>query len=196
MFTHFATDDDYVETQIARFSKSIKLVKKFGMNPIFHADNSRISINQNHGLDMVRVGYNLYLMDDKIFSSVVSIRSTVVELVKVKRGELVGYDRRFVAKKNMTVAIIPVGYADGFSIKYIGMNLIINNKPCLVLNVCMDCFMLDVTQIDIKKGDDIMILDHINSLNNYASHAHTSPYEVLLNFSHIRAKLVSVTTKS
>ncbi len=196
VFTHFATDDECVDVQMKKFNKCKKLILKYGFNPIFHVDNSRVSIHNNHSLGMLRVGFNLYGEDDKNFSSVMTIKSKVVSIIKIKRGELVGYDRRFIAKKKMTVAVIPIGYADGFSISYIDMPLVVRGKRCRVLNICMDCFMLDVSGLDIKKGDDIIVLDHINSLSNYALHSNTSPYEVLVNFSHIRANLVLVPTES
>ncbi len=196
VYTHFATDDKYVEIQMKKFSGYLKILKKFKFSPIIHADNSRVNREFNHHLDMVRIGFDLYNQDDKRFSSVVSIRSKVVEIRTVRKGELIGYDYRCVVKKKTRIAIIALGYADGFDIRYIGMYILVKNKRCKVLNVCMDCFMLDIGGLDIKKGDDIMILDHINSLTKYSDYSKTSSYQVMINFSHIRARLVSVSSNS
>ena len=196
IYTHFATADEYVNIQMDRMRKYLKILQKHNMNPIIHTDNSRVNREKNHHLDMVRIGYDLYNQDDKNFSSVVSIRSKIVDIRIVRKRALVGYDYRYVAKKKMSVAIVPIGYADGFDIRYIGMDLLVMNKKCKVLNVCMDCFMLDVSDISIKKGDDIMILDHINSLNKYADYTKTSPYQVMINFSHVRARLTTISTNS
>ena len=97
-----------------------------------------------------------------------------------------------VALKDLIVAVVPIGYSDGFSVRNIGLMLDVCNVKCKVLNVCMDCFMLDVTDLNVKKGTEISILNEINSLSVYAKHLNISEYEVLTNFSSIRAeKLIS-----
>ncbi len=188
IYTHFATTDDLIDKQMERFKKFINLCHRYQFNPIIHADNSAVNMYKNHQLDMVRIGYNLYNQDDKTFSSVTQIRSKIVQINDIKRGELVGYNRRFVAKKRMKIAVIPIGYADGFDLRYIGFKLNIRGEECEVLNVCMDCFMLDISRSDMKKGDDIYILDNINSLHRYSEYAGISEYQVMTNFSHIRAE--------
>ena len=147
IYTHFATTDEYVEKQMKKFKKFIKLVNKFNFHPIIHADNSFVNEKFNHCLDMVRVGFSLYARSDGWFLPVHEIKTSIVEVQNIKNGELVGYDYRFVAKKDMKIAIVPVGYADGFDLKCVGMKLCVNNKYFKVLNVCMDCFMLDITNI-------------------------------------------------
>ena len=111
---------------------------------------------------------------------------------EVKKNDLVGYDYRFVAKNNTKIAIVPIGYADGFDMKYIGIDLIVKGKKCKVLNICMDCFMLDITNTDIKKGDEIYILNKFNTLKLYADYNLTSQYETMIKFSFIRAERVIV----
>jgi len=54
--------------------------------------------------------------------------------------------------------------------------------------VCMDCLMLYVTNVKTKKGDEIFIINENNPLKNYANHSNLSEYEVMCNFSHVRAK--------
>ena len=196
IFTHFATTDDMVDVQMRRFIKFVQVCKRCKFNPIIHVDNSSVNLYKNHDLDMVRIGFNLYNRDDGVFSSVVRIKSKVVNVNTVKRGELVGYDRRCVVSKKKRGAVIPIGYADGFDIRYIGMNLKVDGVNCEVLNVCMDCFMLDVTNTNIKKGDDINILDNINSLYLYAVHAGISEYQVMTNFSNMRADYLVAISQS
>ena len=110
-------------------------------------------LNYNHNLDMVRIGFSLFARQGGGFLSAHEIKSEIVEVQTVKKGELVGYDYRFIAQKNMTVGIVPIGYADGFDRKYIGLELIQNGNKCEVLNVCMDCFMLDVTKVNVYNLD-------------------------------------------
>lgn len=192
VYTHFATDDSFVNVQMENFNKFIKTVKENNLFPIIHADNSAVNLKFKHGLSMVRIGFNLYNLNNNSFKSVVEIYSKIVQINNIKKGDLVGYNYNFVANENMKVAIVPVGYADGFSIKNIGLKLVVENVSCKVLNVCMDCFMLDVTNLDVKKGTEVPILNNINSLSVYAKHLGISKYEVLTNFSFIRAnKLIS-----
>lgn len=187
LFTHFATDDDYVDIQMNEFEKFVKLSKKMGFNPILHVDNSAVNKNKNHKLDMVRIGYDLLIQDDDQFKRIMEIKTQVVQVNVVKKDKLVGYNKRCVTKQTTKVAIFPVGYADGFDIRTIGMKLNFKGKECEVLNVCMDCFMLDVSKLDVKKGDELYVLNSSNSLKKYSTYMRLSPYQVMTNFSKMRA---------
>lgn len=192
VFTHFATSDGYVEVQYNKFKKFLYVLKKQNLKAIIHADNSVVEETRNHNLNMVRIGFNLYNLNNEKYSSVVEIKSKIVQINYVQKNELVGYNKNFIADRRLKVAIIPIGYADGFDLRYIGFNLIINSKPCKVLNICMDCFMLDVSSLKIKKGDSVYILNKQNSLKRYSLYSKLSEYQVMTNFSKIRAvKLVS-----
>jgi len=189
LFTHFATADEFVEVQYKRFKKVVDFVHSMGFKPIIHSDNSA---NYNkHKLDMVRVGFCLY-NENLPFEPVCSISAEILQVNKVKSGDLVGYDYNFVANKNMKIAVVSMGYADGFLRGYIGMELNYLNKPCRVLNVCMDCFMLDVTNVKTKKGERIFILNNKNNLLNYANFIKTSPYEISTNFGNARAERILI----
>lgn len=187
VFTHFATSDDYVDKQMKIFNKYVSIIKRAGFKPIIHADNSSVCELKNHHLDMVRIGFNLYNRFSEDFLPVAEIKSTITQVQEIKKGELVGYDKRFVAKKKMRVAIIPIGYADGLSLAYLGMKLNIKGEDCEILNICMDCFMLDITKLNLKKGDKIGILNNLNPISKFAKYRHTSEYEIMCNFSYIRA---------
>lgn len=188
IFTHFATTDEYVFCQMKKFNKFINIVKKLKLKVLVHADNSFVNEKYNHNLSMVRIGFNLYNRNDFEFKPVVNIRSKIVQINSIKKGDLVGYDYRFVARQGMKIAVVPVGYADGFDLGYIGCDLNIKGYDCKVLNICMDCFMLDITNTDLKKGDDVYILNHINSLKMYANYINSSPYEIMTKFSNMRAE--------
>ena len=192
VFTHFATSDEYVEIQMLQFQKFIDATKQMFKNVIIHADNSVTSLKFNHNLDMIRMGYNLFISDENNFKPVVNIKSKIVSINNVKSGELIGYNYKCIALKDIKVGIVPVGYADGFSVKNIGLKLVVNNKECEVLNVCMDCFMIDLSDVDIKKGTNIFILNNVNSLKVYSNYLKISEYEVMCNFSKIRASRIEV----
>ena len=193
VFTHFATNDNYVEKQMFQFNKYLNIIRKYKLNPIIHADNSIVQENLNHNLDMVRVGFCLYNQNDEKYLPVCEIKSKVTQINNVKKGDLVGYDYRFVADRKMKVAILPIGYADGLDLRLIGFKLNVNGEKCEILNICMDCFMLDVSNINIKKEDYIYILNKTNPLKNYANYLKISEYQVMCNFSKLRAnRLISV----
>ena len=192
VFTHFATTDKFVEEQMKTFKKFVKLCNSFGFYPIVHADNSFVNEKFNHNLDMVRIGFNLYNRSEGWFLPAIEIKSEIVETQEVRKGELVGYDYRSVANKNTRIGVVPVGYADGFDLKYIGMFLMIDGAACQVLNVCMDCFMLDISKTTLKKGDELFLLNKFNPLSLYADFIETSQYEVSTKFSHMRAERVMI----
>ena len=118
---------------------------------------------------------------------VVSIKSQVVQVNKCVCGDIVGYNKRCVVTKPTKVAVIPVGYADGFLSSYIGLKIWVKGKLCEVLNVCMDCFMLDVSNLNIKKGDFVFLINKQNPLSKYSRYSNLSEYEVMCNFHNIRA---------
>ena len=188
LYTHFATTDEYVKEQVNRFMPYIFLSKKYKFQPLIHTDNSFVNNLFNHHLDMVRIGFNLYNKFDQEYKPVVKIKSKIVQINQIKKGDLVGYDYRFVANGDMRIGIVPFGYADGFDLGYIGMNLMVRDKQCRVLNVCMDCLMLDISDVEIKKGDDIFLLNENNSLKVYSDYINSSEYEVMTKFSYARAK--------
>ena len=188
LYTHFATDDDYVNEQFKIFKTYVKLAHKSNFYPLLHADNSSVNAKHNHNLNMIRIGFDLYNKSNENFKTVVEIKSKIVQMNNCSRGSLIGYNYRYVCPQNKQVAIIPIGYADGFSTKFIGLKINFKGKMCKVLNVCMDCFMLDTTKVQTKKGDAISILGDGNSLSNYATYSGLSEYEIMCNFSHIRAK--------
>ena len=187
IFTHFATTDDFVGEQMHEFKKYVKVCQSFGFNPIVHADNSLVNEKYNHNLDMVRVGFSLYNRCDGWFLPAVEIKSHIANICNVRRNELVGYSYKYVAKKSLKVAVVPIGYADGFDSRYVGMEISVDGIKCKVLNVCMDCFMLDVTKTQLKKGDELFVLNKFNSLKNYADYLGVSEYEVMTKFSYMRA---------
>lgn len=192
VFTHFATTDDFVQVQMKIFNSFLRVCNNLNLNPIVHADNSFVNEKFNHGLDMVRVGFSLYNRSDGWFLPATEIKSEIVQVHNISKGELIGYDYRCVATKNMKIGVVPIGYADGFDLKLIGINLMVKNVLCKVLNISMDCFLIDITNTDIKKGEEIYILNKFNSLNHYAEYLETTPYEIMTKFKNMRAEKILI----
>ncbi len=190
IFTHYATADSLVNLQTKKFVKFVNLAHYMGFKPIIHADNSEVNRAFNHNFDMVRVGFGLYLNDSAPFKPVASIYSKIVQINHVHSGNLVGYNYRAVADRPMRVAVVPLGYADGLDMRLIGFNLRLNGAECKILNICMDCFMLDISHTKITKKDTVPILNKHNNLLKYANYLKTHVYEVSTKFGQIRAKRI------
>jgi len=192
-------DSEVTHAQHMRFMEfSSKLEKEFSFQAIKHIANSAavISSNDFHP-DMVRCGLVLYgyssLNDpevDKKLKKVLRLKSEVSTIKNVSKGDYVGYSRGFIAKKNLTIAIIPVGYADGYLRKYskLGYVLIKGSKCPTIGHVCMDMIFCDVSHIeDPKIGDEVILIgkqgsEEISAID-YAKACNTIPYEILTSIS-------------
>ena len=150
---------------------------------------------------MVRCGYLMYgniSMPRVNNKPILKITSTISTITKVKRGESVGYDRTYVANEDISVAIVPIGYADGLDRRLSNKGYFyINGKKCPIIgNICMDVTMVDVSKINANIGDSVLILgsDGVNviSVTDYASLLSTSPYEVQLKFRYKRMNYIIV----
>ena len=192
-YTHFATKAnnlDFIDFQYAFFERMIKEIKE--ENLVVHCSNSYVSTTDKlKHCNMVRVGFSMYsaYYERLNIKDVVSIKSQVVFINKIRKGESVGYDRTHIAKRIEKIGVIPMGYADGFA-RNLSNNfkVLINGQFAPVVgNVCMDCFMVDLTNIkNVYVGSEVVLLgksgENSIKLENYAKALNFSPYEVLTNF--------------
>ena len=163
-----------------------KSVKKHLLN------TSGILNYSDYQFDMVRSGIGLYgYGNDKKYESklkpVHSLYSSISQIHEVRKGESVGYNRAFLAKKNCRIGIVPIGHADGIS-RSIGNRkgkVLVNNSLCDIIgNVCMDMIMIELNDEKIKEGDKVILFDE-NSQNSekFAEYSNTISYEVLTSIS-------------
>ena len=190
LFTHFATTDQFVDKQMSKFKEYISACKQLNFNPIIHCDNSFVNEFKNHNLDMVRIGFNLYNRNDNKFVPAVKIKTRIVQINPLNIGEVAGYNKKYIAYIKTNIAVIPLGYADGLDSRLIGIKIYIKNKPCKIVNICMDCTLIDISNFDIQKGDDVWVLNNENSLKKYANYLQISEYEMMTKFSNIRADII------
>jgi alanine racemase len=198
VYSHLADSDNrrdkrFTDLQMLRFSDSCKLISQYVSFPFMaHLLNSEGIANYPEAqFDMVRIGIGMYGITGNPFlkknlAPVVSWKSTVSQIKQVNKGESVGYSRSFVSEKDMIVAIIPVGYADGFrrSLSNGKGAVIIDCQICKVIGrVCMDMIMVDVTKVKAKTGDLVEIIGINQSLTQFAEIMQTIPYEVLTSIS-------------
>jgi Alr-MurF fusion protein len=198
IFTHLASSNhpeqnDFTRHQIALFEK---LSAQFGEEITYpflrHVLNTAgITAFPDAQFDMVRLGIGLYGIspfdhEQQELRNVSSMRSTISQIKAIRKGESVGYSRAGIATDDMEVATVPVGYADGLS------RVLSNGRGSLkvkgklapiVGNVCMDMCMIDVTGLDAKEGDEVVIFDQDRSVKQFADEMGTIPYEVLTGIS-------------
>jgi alanine racemase len=198
ILSHMATSDDsehrdFANSQIDLFEKlSSKLMTELQIKPIRHILNtSGISNFPQAQYDMVRLGIGLYgvsndIEEQKELENVGTLKSVISQIRTVKSGESVGYGRLFVAKKSTKIATIPIGYADGISRHWgngLGFVTINNQKATIVGSVCMDMLMADVSEINCKEGDQVIIFGESPSVSFMAKQLNTIPYEILTSIS-------------
>ena len=176
LFTHFAradeTDKSAYEEQYRRYKEFLGYLKELGVKiPIRHCSNSAgivESLESNH-MDMVRAGiaiYGMYPSDEVDHNSVkltpaMEIKSCITYIKEIEAGTAVSYGGTFVADHTMKVATIPVGYGDGYvrSLSGKGDVLIHGKRAAILGRICMDQFMVDVTDIpDVQEDDEVTLL--------------------------------------
>ncbi|MBQ2703986.1 MAG: alanine racemase [Clostridia bacterium] len=196
-FTHFASSDmdgdedgSYTKEQFDLFVKATQKMKEQGVNlELCHCSNSAATLTLPHAsLDMVRAGIILYGLrpskDVEIdgFKPVMTLCSAVSMVKTLKAGQDISYGRTFTAKKDMQVATLPVGYADGYLRGYTGSRVLINGGYGTVIGrVCMDQLMIDVTDLNVKMGDKAVLFGTEGNLTlpveELAQRADTINYE-------------------
>lgn len=196
VYTHFAESDkkesDFTKGQIREFHKIIEKYKSSIKNiKFFHMANSSgiIHYPDSH-LNMVRPGILIYGLaknpDDRLFP-VMRLKSSIIKIRSINKGETVSYGRSFTAEKNMKIAVIPIGYADGLPRSLSNKGCVFHNgRRCRIVGtICMDLTMIDVTECaDTKVGDEITIFDDsLHTANDIALAIKTIPYEIVCGIS-------------
>ncbi|MDA8858019.1 alanine racemase [Flavobacteriales bacterium] len=186
--SHLAASDkeeksEFTINQIAKFktiSKNFEII--YGAKIDKHILNSNGVLNfVNQQMDIVRLGIGLYgSSTNKNLKQISRLSSVVTQIRNVEKGESVGYDPSFVAPKNMKIAIIPIGYADGLNRKFSSIGSVyINKKECKIIgNISMDSFAVNTSNLNIQEGETVEIFGNNLSVNEIAKKINTIPYEI------------------
>ncbi len=175
LFTHFAradeTDKKEAQAQLSRYLHFVELLKERGVDiPVKHCSNSAGIIDlPSANLDLVRAGisiYGLYPSDEVDKNRVplkpaMGLKSFVTYVKTLEPGQAVSYGGTFVAERSMRVATIPVGYGDGYPRNLSGKGhvLIHGERAAILGRVCMDQFMVDVTDIpDVDVDTEVTLI--------------------------------------
>lgn len=182
-FTHFSDclNDDYSLLQFNNFNRAINYLQENGVSFLIkHCANSgTIFKHPQYHLDMVRPGIVLYgLGGYQGLKQALSLKSIIIHLKDVKKNEAIGYDRNYIASKDMKVATIAIGYGDGYYRYNSSKNKVIINgqEAKIVGNICMDMMMVDVSEIDCKLYDEVIIY---GDLEKIAKNIGTISYELI-----------------
>ena len=195
VFSHLAGSDepqfdDFTIEQIRYFDACAEELKE-GLNyPIIkHICNSAgIERFSEYQFDMCRLGIGLYGFSfvGAQLRNVCTLETTILSVKTVKAGETIGYGRHTRLNEDRVIAVIPIGYADGFDRRFsnYGGEVWVRGKRCPVVgNVCMDQAMVDVTGADARPGDIVEVFGEHMPLQELADKLGTITYEILTSVS-------------
>jgi len=198
VFSHLAGSDDpglddFTAYQVDLFTETSNRICEAFDYPIQRhiANTAAITRFPNAQFDMVRLGIGLYgiapLASEQANLMNVSTLKTVVSQIKtVPAHDTVGYNRKWTAEKETVIGIIPIGYADGLS-RRLGNgkgNLMVNSTVVPIIgNVCMDMCMIDITGLNVKEGDEVIVFGQNMPITGLAEAMDTIPYELLTGIS-------------
>lgn len=197
VFSHLAASDDkscdkFTNKQAAIFLECCEeLQKVISYNFLKHIANTSAISNPALQMDMVRLGIGLYGIDgnaaiQKKLKNVSTLTTTIAQVKNVRAGESVGYGCDAILEKDSTIATVRIGYADGYPRSLsngVGKMLVQNKLVPLAGNVCMDMAMLNITGINCKEGDKVIVFGEQLPIQEVAKWCNTIPYEIMTGVS-------------
>lgn len=199
VFSHLAASgspehDAFTLTQMKRFEKAyLQIEEALGYKFIRHISNTSAIIRWPMAqYDMVRLGIGLYGIDAAVpdhlngLQSIATLKTSVSQVKKIPAGETIGYERLGKLNKDGKIATVRIGYADGYLRAFgngVGKMLVKGTWVPTVGNIAMDMCMIDVSEVDIKEGDDVIVFNDRQAIEAMAKQIGTIPYEILTNIS-------------
>ncbi|MEP6611075.1 MAG: bifunctional UDP-N-acetylmuramoyl-tripeptide:D-alanyl-D-alanine ligase/alanine racemase, partial [Mucilaginibacter sp.] len=175
IFSHLVASEDkkhdeFTKTQIKKFESAFKQIESaLGYKVIKHLSNTSGIIRwQGAQYDMVRLGIGLYGIDmgmqtpDTGLQPIASLKTSIAQVKKVKAGETISYSRSGSLAKDGKIATVRIGYADGYLRAFgngVGKMLVKGQLVPTVGNITMDMCMIDVTGLDVREGDEVIIFN-------------------------------------
>ena len=198
VFSHLAASDNkgsdgFTQRQVEIFKNGCDVLQKVLHYPFLKhiANTSAITRLPELQMDMVRLGIGLYGIDanskmQKKLKNVSTLTTTIAQIKNVSAGESVGYGSEGVLKSDAVIATVRIGYADGYPRQLsngIGKMLLKNKMVPVAGKVCMDMTMLNVTGVNCKEGDSVLVFGNELPVTEVANWCHTIPYEILTGIS-------------
>ncbi len=196
VFSHLAGSDstefdDFTKMQLETFASAAAKLEEGLEHPVIKHILNTAGIERfaDYQMDMVRLGIGLYGISASGMEgprNVSTLRTTILEIQQVPKGDSVGYSRRTFVDRDSRIAIIPIGYADGLDRRLSNRvgEVSIGGKRCPIIgNICMDACMVDVTDTDAKEGDAVIVFGEALPVCEMAEKLGTIPYEILTSVS-------------
>ena len=195
IFSHFAGSDEaqfdaFTHKQAQYFNTCATELQSAINYPIIkHICNSAgIERFPQYHFDMCRLGIGMYGLSfaDIPLRNVCTLKTTILSVKTVPANATIGYGRHTTISEPRQIAVIPIGYADGFDRRFsnYGGEVLVRGKRCPVVgNVCMDQAMIDVTGIDAQPGDFAIVFGDQLPIQELANTLQTIPYEILTSIS-------------
>jgi Alr-MurF fusion protein len=199
IFSHLAASDDasedkFTAAQATQFeSMSNVIAASLSYKPLRHLCNSAgIARHSELQYDMVRLGLGLYGVDGSStlqnkLKQISTLRTSIAQIREIPAGDNIGYGHRTLSTRNMRIATVCIGYADGYP-RSLGNGkayMLVNGQEApTVGSICMDMCMLDITDIaDVAEGDDAIVFGPGLAVTELARRAGTISYEIMTGIS-------------
>ncbi len=196
VFSHLAASDEpfhdyFTREQVDLFDELSSLVVKNLPYPVLrHILNSAgIERFPESQYDMVRLGIGLYGVSSKATPRVKPIsrlKTTISQVRQIDIDQTVGYGRKGKVSRASQIAVLPIGYADGYDRRLgngVGKVYVNGHFAHIIGNVCMDMCMVDVTGIEVQVGDEVELMGEHVLVVEMAQAIGTIPYEILTGIS-------------
>ncbi len=196
VFSHLAGVDDPVHDeftigQIQRFLNLSSLItEKLPYKVFRHILNSAgIERFPEYQFDMVRLGIGLYGVSasgNGQIKSISRLKTCISQIRQIDAGETVGYGRKGKVTNEAEIAVLPIGYADGYDRRLsngVGQVFVKGQIVPVIGNICMDMCMIDVTGLQVSVGDEVELMGENISVSAIANNIGTIPYEILTGIS-------------
>ncbi|MFM9008549.1 MAG: alanine racemase, partial [Bacteroidota bacterium] len=198
VFSHLVASEDrehdeFTRSQIKLFREMSDTLCSHFQYPILRhlLNSSGILRFPEAQFDMVRLGIGLHGVagtehEQRQLQPVATLKTTISQIKQVHPGETVGYGRRGTAEREMTIATVGIGYADGLSRKFgngVGSMFVAGKLAPIVGSVCMDMTMIDITGIQAREGSEVVVFGQEPDILHLSRQLDTIPYEVLTGIS-------------
>ena len=187
IYTHIYKSSDKILTE-KQFKCFESITKDVDLNEfeIIHIPNSETITNykEKDYVNGCRMGIIMYGFSNNLkLDSVFTLKSKIIEIKHIKKGDTVGYDGNYKATKDELIGIVPIGYADGIIRKNTGRYIYINNNRYQIVgNICMDMLFVLIDE-NVKLNDEVLIIKDNNHINEIANYLDTINYEVMCDVS-------------
>lgn len=199
VFSHLVASDApehdaFTLKQMKRYEKAyLQIENALGYKFIRHISNTSAIIRWPMAqYDMVRLGIGLYGIDAAVpehmngLQPIATLKTNISQIKKVPAGETIGYMRLGKLNKDGKIATVRIGYADGYLRAFgngVGTMLVKGVTVPTVGNIAMDMCMIDVSDVDCKEGDEVIVFNNKQGIEVLAKQIGTIPYEILTNVS-------------